>query len=688
MEFDKVVRTSCPRDCGDSCAILAYVKDGKLVRLTGDPEHPITKGQVCAKMEAFHQWVYHPDRLKSPLKRVGERGENKWAEITWEEALDLTARNIRETIEKHGPEAIFYLWGTGTHANLYYRMLPHRFFNALGGATNIIGTLCIVAGHKGVEFAFGQSAAHDPEDIINAKTIVEWGKDIGACNMHFMPLISRAVNENGAELVSVNPRLTELGAKAHLVIRPYPGTDGALALGMMNVIIEERLYDAEFVSRYTVGFDRLTERVREYPLEKVARITGVPASRIREFATKYAVHKPSSILLGMGLQHHTNGAHMFHAIACLAAITGNVGIPGGGINPTNRLGSDSVNDFSLRLDGMNKHKKTIPIVRFAESILTQKPHPVKLLFVWASNPVAQNPDTNKTIRAFKSGNLDFIVVIDPFMTDTAKYADLVLPGCSYLEQTDVGPSYWHFYMQMQQKVIDPLPGVKTDFEIFRELATRLGIGEYFNKSEEEYAIMSIKKGVPATEGISLEKLKSGRFRLGLPEVTYSDRKFPTPSGKVELYSEKKKSLGFDPLPIHLELEEGPDKTPELFKKYPLNFISYHSKMSMHSMDYKTPLIREIQPEPLLEINPVDAVARSIQNGDAVMVHNDRGSVKLKAKVSKVVRAGVVAMEQGWSLDKGCANLLTSDRLTDLGYGSTYFTCLVQVSKTGLQTEEL
>lgn len=249
-----------------------------------------------------------------------------------------------------------------------------------------------------------------------------------------------------------------------------------------------------------------------------------------------------------------------------------------------------------------------------------------------------------------------------------------------MKQTDVGPSYWHFYIQMQQKVIDPLPGTKTDFEIFRELAKRLDIEKYFDKPEEEYAFLSIKKGIPATEGISLEKLKNGPFRFKLPDVMYADKKFPTPSGKVEFYSEKKESLGFDPLPTHLEPEEGPVKTPRLFEKYPLYFISYHSKFSMHSMDYKTPLIREIHPAPSLEIHPSDAKRRGLKSGDTVVVRNDRGSVKVKSKVSKAVREGVVAMEQGWGLDKGCANMLTADRLTDLGSGATYFTCLVEVDR--------
>lgn len=680
-EYDRIVKTCCPRDCFDSCGILAYVKDGKVVRLKGDPAHPITKGQLCVKVEPFHLWVHHPDRLKTPLKRIGERGEGKWAEITWDEALDTTAQRLRGIMDKYGPESIFYLWGTGTHSNLYYRMIPYRFFNALGGATNILGTLCIAAGHRGVEFAFGQSAAHNPEDVLNSKTIVEWGKDIAACNMHFVPFINKAIEENGAELISVNPLATELALKANLFIQPYPGTDGALALGMMNVIINHGAHDIEFIDRYTIGFDKLKERVKEYPLDKVERITGVSAHKIEKFALKYARNKPSSVWLGMGLQHHTNGAHIFHTIACLAAITGNVGISGGGVNPTNRLGSDSVVDFSLRLEGLKKHKKTIPIVQFAECILSQKPHPIKALFIWASNPVTQNPDTNKTVKALKSENLEFIVVIDPFMTDTAKFADIILPGCSYLEQTDVGASYWHFYIQMQQKAIDPLPGSKTDFEIFRELAKRLGIEEYFDKTEEEYAFESIKKGIPATEGITLEKIKDGPFRFNLPDVMFADKKFPTSSGKIELYSERKANLGFDPMPIYLEPEEGPAKTPELFKRYPLHFISYHSKFSMHSMDYKNPLIREIHPEPTLEIHPRDAEKRGIKSGDLAIVHNDRGSVRIKGKVSKRVKEGVVAMEQGWGPEKGCANMLTADRLTDLGYSPTYFTCLVEVAKS-------
>ncbi|MCL5024050.1 MAG: molybdopterin-dependent oxidoreductase [Nitrospirae bacterium] len=683
MKNTRVVRTACPRDCFDACSILATVEKGKMVKIEGDAASPITRGHLCPKGEAYIPWVYHPERLTHPLKRTGARGEGKWEKISWEEALDLVTEKLRGLKEKYGSDSILYHWGTGTHFSLYYGILPFRFFNLMGGAMNLRGSLCANAGHSAVAFTYGESLGHDPEDIVNSKYIVFWGKNVTSTNIHHMPFIYEAVEKNGATLVTIDPRFTEIAAKSAIYLQPRIGTDGALALGMMNVIIREGLYDSEFVKNHTVGFDQLKKLVKEYPPERVMSITTLPKESIIGLARDYATIKPARIEVGMGLQHNSNGGQTFRAIASLVAISGNLGISGGGLGfPTSRFTYPRAHNLELKLTQMDKNKSTVPVVKAAEAILTGKPKPIKGLFVWAANPVNQNPDTGKMIRAMKSSNLEFSVVLDPFMTDTARLADLVLPSCTSFEQTDVGISYWQYYMQLQQKVIEPLEGSKTDLEIFRELAKRFGFEEYFSHSEEEFAELAINRKLDRSivEHVTVQKLKEGPIRAKMPNVVWSDRKFPTPSGKVELYSERLISLGVNPLPIYEEPLESHVRTPKLAEKYPLSLISRHSRFSMHSMDYKNPLMKKVNPKPLLDIHPRDAEERGISNGDLVTVENDRGKVSVIARTTRAIKPGVVSLPQGWSLQDGCSNFLTADYLTDIGENASYFTCLVQVTK--------
>lgn len=689
MKEKEVIRTACPRDCFDQCSILATVEDGKMVKVEGD-KTPITQGYLCPKGKAYAPWVYHDGRLKHPLKRVGERGEGKWEKISWDEALDLVAQNLQKLKDTYGSDSILYHWGTGTHMALYYGTLPFRFFNLLGGAMNLRGSLCANAGHTAIAYTYGDSLGHDPEDIVNSKYIIVWGKNPTSTNIHIIPFMFEAIEKNGAKLVTIDPRVTEIAGKSDMYLQPRVGTDGALALGLMNVIIDRGLYDAEFVSNATVGFEQLKEMVKQYSPDKVEQITTVAKEDIVKLAIEYASTKPARIEVGMGLQHNTNGGQTFRAISSLVAISGNLGISGGGLGfPNSRFTYPRSHNLSLKMEEKNVHKTTVPVAKVAEAILTGKPKPIKGLFIWAANPVNQNPDTNKVIRAMKSRELEFVTVIDPFMTDTAQLADIVLPGCTSFEQTDVGVSYWSYYMQLQQKVIEPLEGAKGDLEIFRELAKRLGFGEHFSHSAEEFAELAInrKPGHSIVEHVTIDELKKGPVRIKAPKVVWSDRKFPTPSGKVDLYCERLHQTGANPVPDYEEPVESPVRTPELAKKYPLSMISRHSRFSMHSMDYRNPVLQKVNPKPLLDIHPMDAQERGIKNGDQVLVKNDRGKVMLNANVTRGIKSGVVSMTQGWSLAEGCSNFLTPDYLTDIGENASYFTCLVQVEKLSEEEEK-
>ncbi len=684
----QVIRTACPRNCCDQCSILATVENGRIVSVDGD-NTAITQGILCPKAKAFVPWVYHESRLKYPLRRVGERGEGKWEKMSWTEALDLVAEKLLGLKDKYGSDSILYLWGTGGHLALHYGIVPFRFFNLMGGATNMRGSLCANAGHTAVAYTYGESLGHDPEDMVNTKYLLVWGKNHSTTNIHALSFICEAVEKNSAKLVTIDPRLTEIGGKSDWYLQPRPGTDGALALGLMHVIIERRLYDEEFVSNYTVGFEQLSELVKKYTPEYVEQITTILRDDIVRLAVEYATTKPARIEVGMGLQRHTTGGQTFRAIASLAAICGNLGISGGGLGfPTSRFTYPRSHNLALKLDEKNINKTTIPYPKMAECMLSGKPKPIKGLFIWAGNPVNQNPDTNNVIKALKSKDLEFSVVIDPFMTDTVNLMDVVLPGCTFLEQDDVGVSYWHYYIQIMQQVVPPLEGAKTDIEILRELANRMGFGEYFRDDAKEFVRQAInhKPGYSIVEHVTVEKLREGAMHINAPKIVWADRKFPTPSGKVELYCERLMKVGCNPLPDFEEPKESVVRTPELAAKYPLSLISKHSRFSMSSMDYKNPILRKINPRPVVDINPADAAARGIQDGDMVLVENGRGKLTIHARVEHRIKRGAVAIPFGWNLADGTVNVLTADYLSDMGDNACYYTCLVEVTKLAQEAD--
>ncbi len=678
----KVIRTACPRDCFDSCSILATVENGCLTEVAGDPQSPITKGHLCPKGEAYVSWVLHPGRLTSPLRRKGRRGDGQWEELGWGEALDYVADRLKKLKDAHGSDSILYHWGTGTHFGMFYYMVPFRFFNLMGGATNLRGSLCANAGHEAVKYTYGESFGYDPHDVLRSKYIIVWGRNVTSTNIHTTPLIFKAMEANNAKLVTIDPRRTEIANKSHRCLQPRVGTDGALALGFMNVLIEKDLYDHDFVSNHTHGFDALKDLVSRYSPAVVEGITGISRDVITEVACEYALTKPANIKVGMGLQHNTNGGQTFRAVSSLVALSGNLGRAGGGLDyPNSRFTYPRSYNVEMRMPEKNINKSTIPVVK-AGHHLEQKNTPLKGLFIWAANPVTQNPDSNKFIRAMLNPDLEFSVVMDPFMTDTAKLADVILPAATSFEQNDVGISYGHPYMQIQQKTMEPLPGSRGDYWIFRQLALRLGFGEAFPEDDMEMvkAIINREKDHSIAEHITVEGLREQPMRVKYPDVSWVDKTFKTPSGKVEFYCDRLKELGCNPLPDYEEPLESHIRTPDLAQKYPLSFITAHSAFSMHSMDYKNPLMHKFCPEPVLHLNADDAKVRNIEDGDWVRIYNDRGSIKALVHISRKVGAGTTSFDQGRAVNDGCANFLTADYLTDFGENAAYFTCLVQVEK--------
>ncbi|HEX2912869.1 MAG TPA: molybdopterin oxidoreductase family protein [Chloroflexia bacterium] len=688
IETKKVI---CPHDCPDTCCMSVTVKDGRIIKVTGEESHPFTQGFLCIKTNYYLERLYSPLRIKYPMKRVGPKGSGQFERISWDEALDTIASRYKEIAAEYGPEAILPYSYAGTMGLLSYASMDRRFFHYLG-ASLLDRTICSTAGKAGYVYTMGASMGTDPESIINAKLIICWGTNPVTTNVHLMPFINEA-KKRGAMLVTVDPHRSKTAEQSDLHIQPYPGTDAALALGMMNVIISEGLHDKEFIEKNTVGFELLAERAAEYPLEKVEKITGIPAEQVRDFARLYATTRPSFIRLSYGMNRHTNGGMMVRTVTCLPALIGawdEVGggalLSSGGSFPTNKTALE-------RPDFLERHERfprTINMIKLGEALLEYQNPPVKALFVYNSNPAAVAPNSRKVIPGLQREDL-FTVVHEQVMTDTARYADIVLPAPTTFECLDLHTAYGHLYVQLSQPAIAPLGEVLPNTEVFRRLAQKMGFDDpAFSDSDEELIRQALTSEHPAMQGITYERLQKETFiRLNVPTPfqPFADGKYPTPSGKIELYSESMLRAGLDPLPTHNPSAESADGSPELFEKYPVRLITPAAHHFLNSSFADMPTMIRKQQRPYLELNEVDARERGIQQGQWVRAWNDRGEAYFVADIKNTVAAGVACHLSVWwqrysPLGWNC-NALTSDAEADMGGGATFHTNLVQVELASL-----
>lgn len=658
----QVCYTGCSQDCYDNCGVEAHVENGRLVALRGNTAHRENGGWLCAKGRSYIERVYHPDRLLYPLRRVN----GDWRRITWKEAYQEIADKLNRIIAKDGPLAVMHYNDAGSVGAL--KSLDRRFFNALGGVTVPAGSLCWSAGIAAQQYDFGANRAHTPADIENSRLILIWGRDVEKTNQHFLPFLKRAA-DRGAKAVVINPLPLALPFSPSMVLTPRPGTDGALALAVAHVLIRNGLLDREFIENHTIGFAQFAELAADKTPAWAERETGVPALAIENLAQLYGSVKPAAILLGWGLQRHQNGGQTVRAIDALAALTGNLGIPGGGANYANK--GPGFNP-ALSGDHLAKYRRTFARVRFAEEVARLNDPPIRVIFVNRANPITQLPDTNRVLATFR--NIEFKVVIDQFLTDTAKEADLVLPCTTYLEETNLYKNSWHNSIILGEKVIEPLGETKSDQQIFTELAHRMGLGEHFNRTEEEwleYALKPLQK-----HGVTLEKLRLGPVcPEGMDDVPWRDRVFATPSGKYEFYSEKAKVAGLPPLPEYRPVRQD---NPE---HYPFYLITPHSKFRINSQFTNIPSVRRMNPEPRLDIHPETATDKGIKDGDWVKLTSPRGEVTVKARLQEGIRPDTVALEEGWWCQDGVmVNVLTPSDISDMGLCSTLYDCRVQIEK--------
>jgi anaerobic selenocysteine-containing dehydrogenase len=660
------------------------VENGVAVSVRGG-DMPFTDGTLCTKVARYLDRTYSKDRILHPLRRVGGKGpgQGRLQRISWDEALDEIAARFKK-IAAEDPQQILPCSYAGTMGQLQYASMDRRFFHRLG-ASLLERTLCSAAGKVGMKITLGGAVGMDPERYGEAKLILIWGSNPVVSNLHVWSRCQEA-KRHGAKLIAIDPWRSQTAEKCHQHIRLLPGTDAALALGMMHVIIEEGRCDVAYVDRYTVGFDQLRERVREYPPHKVAEICGITAEEVVALAREYASVKPAAIRVNYGLQRHAGGGMAVRNIACLPALVGAWRNAAGGVVL-------STGDFYAfdhkaleRPDLMRTTPRSINQSALGDALLSAQP-PVKAIYVYNTNPVAVCPDSEKVIAGFSRSDL-FTVVHEIFLTDTCDYADIVLPATTQLEHYDVHKSYGHLYVLANTPAIAPLGEAKPNAEVFRLLAKRMGFEDAcFDDSDEAVCRQALRSTNARMSGIEWEKLKEeGWQRLAVPEsyAPFAEGGFPTPSGKCELYSETAATLGLDPLPTYTPPRENVRSNPALAQRYPLAFISPPCRNFLNSSFANLPFALASEKEPRIHLHPEDAGARGITDGERVRVFNDRGSYTLKACVSDRTRVGVVVAPSVWwkkhSPDGRNANQLTSQRTADLGGGATFYDCRVQVEK--------
>lgn len=704
LNDSRIVRGACPHDCPDTCALLVTVEDGRAVNVAGAEDHPTTDGFLCTKVNRYLERTYSPQRILFPMKRAGEKGRGIFTRISWDEAIETIAAKFG-VIAADDPQSILPYSYAGTMGLVQGESMDRRFFHKLG-ASLLDRTICSAAGGAGYRATIGSTLGTDPERFGEARLILIWGSNPITSNVHLWPKILEA-RRKGARIIAIDPyrSLTAEKCDEHLAL--LPGTDGALALALMHVIIGENLIDRDYVERYTLGFDLLRERVLEYPPARVAAITGLSEEAIVRLAREYATTRPAVIRMNYGMQRHTGGGMAVRTVACLPALIGAWRDPGGGAllstsgafglntaalqrpdliwNNPRTINMSAIGDALLGSQRTVQHRQGAGSA--VDQILTPLDPPVRAIYVYNSNPVAVAPESRKVIAGFKREDL-FTVVHEIFQTDTADYADILLPATTQLEHFDIHRAYGHLYLLVNNPAIEPIGEARPNSEVFRLLAQRMGFSENcFKETDEEIARQAIAYDHPRMRGIDFDELKQkGWLRLNVPAsyAPFAEGNFPTSSGKCEFFSETLAKQGIDPLPTFIPPRESAQTAPELAGKYPLAIISPPAHNFLNSSFANLPSFLKAEKEPFLDIHPADAATRAIKDGERVRVYNERGEFRLKARVTEKARPGVVvALSIWWKklTADGCnANDVTSQALTDLGAAPTFYDVLVEVEK--------
>jgi anaerobic selenocysteine-containing dehydrogenase len=725
----RVVHAACPHDCPDACGVLITIEDGRATRIQGDPEHPVTRGFLCAKVAKYLDRVYSPDRVLYPMRRAAPKGpcgagtpaQEVFQRITWVEALDEIAQKFKRIISEFGPESILpYSYG-GTLGALNGASMDRRFFHRLG-ASQLERTICSDAGEVGLQSVIGAKLGTEPEQFGHSRYIIAWASNIHGNNVHLWPFIEEA-RRKGAKLVVIDPYRTRTATCADWYLPINPGTDAALALGMMHVIINENLFDADYVSRYSVGFEDLKVRAQQYPPEKVAHWTGISADDIGKLAREYATERPSVIRVNYGIQRSEGGGMAMRAVTMLPCLIGSWKELGGGLQMS-LSGSFGLNSAALKipelmLKALGRPARMVNMVQLGSALNSLTAPPIQALFVYNSNPAAVCPNHNQVVRGLKRPDL-FTVVHEQFFTDTTDYADIVLPATTFFEHKDLQTAYGHYYLQVSNQAMEPVGECRSNVEMFRALAERMGFDdECFRETVDSMIDRALESSNPRLKGITRERLeREHRIRLNFaaaapkgasedpglttslkrrrdtnpdtratlseartdPFLPFAQGNFPTPSGKAEFYSETLRSQGLDPVVAFTPPEES--RHGSKAAGFPLELLARKPDNHLNSSFANLASVREMETRlGDLEMHPTDAEARGVRNGDRIRAFNQRGEIVLQARVDGSVPPGVVAARLDWARftpGGGNINVLTSEKLTDMGNAATFYSVCVEV----------
>ena len=753
-----VVHAACPHDCPDACGVLITIEDGRATKIQGNSEHPVTRGFLCAKVAKYLDRVYSPDRVLYPMRRkpnvpkgpcgTGSCGagiparqglpadaaggqecpphtdpphSGAFERISWDQALDEIARRFRHIVAEYGPEAILpYSYG-GTLGALNGASMDRRFFHRLG-ASQLERSICSTAGEEGLKSVIGVKLGTEPEQFAHSRYIIAWGSNIHGNNVHLWPFIEEA-RRKGAKLVVIDPYRTRTAQCSDWYLPINPGTDAALALGLMHVIINENLYDADYVSRYTVGFDELKTCAQQYPPEKVAHWTGIAADDIRKLAREYSTQRPSVIRANYGIQRSERGGMSTRAITMLPCLIGSWKEVGGGLQMS-LSGSFGLNKAALEMPelmhkALGRSARVVNMVQLGAALNTLDSPPIRALFVYNSNPAAVCPNHNEVVRGLRRPDL-FTVVHEQFFTDTTDYADIVLPATTFFEHKDLQAAYGHYYLQVSNQALPPLGECRSNVEMFTALAQRMGFEDsYFRETVDSMIDRALDSPNPWLQGITRDRLEhEHHIRLNFantnggtgappvqtsvgetsvmagviptssepssaaaaPFLPFAHGNFPTPSGKAEFYTPALERQGLDPVVAFTPPDES--RHGKHASAFPLELLARKPDNHLNSTFSNVPSVRQMEPLiGMLEMHPVDAQARGVRDGDRVRAFNSRGEIVLQAKVDGAVSPGVVAARLDWARFSAGArniNVLTSEKLTDMGNAATFYSVCVQV----------
>ncbi|MCM2340116.1 molybdopterin oxidoreductase family protein [Rhodoferax sp.] len=671
---------ACPHDCPDTCSLLTTVQNGVAIKVQGNPAHPHTAGSLCTKVSRYPERTYHPERILHPLKRIGPKGSGQFERVSWDAALSDIAARLQE-IATRDPQAILPYSYAGTMGLVQGESIAARFFNTLG-ASHLERTICAAAGGEGLVHTLGGKVGMRVEFFAESDVILIWGSNSISSNLHFWRYANDA-KRRGAKLICIDPRKSETADKCHQHIALLPGTDGALALGLMHELIQNDWLDHDYLERYTLGWEALRERALQWPPERAAAVCGITAEQVQGLARIYGacVHngQKAAIRMNYGLQRVHGGGNAVRLIACLPALIGAWRTRAGGVLLSSS-GAFPVQKAALQRPDLlaGRTPRSVNMATIGDDLLREASPEfgpaIEALMVYNSNPVAIAPESAKVVQGFAREDL-FTVVLEHFQTDTADYADYILPATTQLEHWDVHSAYGHTDALLNRPAIAPLGEAKPNTQIFRELARHMGLTDPCLQ-DNDAALCRQAYG----DAVNFDALLANGFvTLDTPEAPFSQGKFPTPSGKCEFFSERLAARGLDGLPDHVPNHEAAHSS----SAYPLAMISPPARNFLNSSFVNVKSLQHSEGEPLLEMHPVDAAARGIADGDTVRVFNDRGSYQCRARISVRARAGVVNGLGVWwrklGLNGTNVNQLTSQRLTDLGRGPTFYDCLVEVA---------